>query len=135
MNNDAINLTNFYWLFSQYYSSFKSKVYEVINTETEVDSSEQKRQDKNLIKTYLLNLDKISVYVLRRATRHSRALRANKRAFCADVTKYNHALLKPRLHFQCGRSLKGRYVYVEAQGVNEKEKKFGAILCEVMVYE
>lgn len=97
--------------------------------------SQQKTSEVNDIDEYLSNLDKLSVYVHKKQGRHA-SLDAKEGHFCGQLTRHNNALLKPRLHFQCAQPIEGRYVYVEAQGVPERRSKlFGAILCEVMVYE
>lgn len=42
----------------------------------------------------------------------------------------------PRIHVPCRQSLKGRYVFVEATGIETRwTRLFGAILCDVIVYQ
>lgn len=82
---------------------------------------------------YTHNLDKLAVYVDSRAADESFNSEGKT---CGFVTRLNGALFKPRLHVQCTRPLKGRYVYIEAWGVaNRWSRLYSAVLCEVMVYE
>ena len=82
---------------------------------------------------YMHNLDKLSVYIDNKGGKEQIDLPAN---VCGHLTRLNDALFKPRLHVSCANPMKGRYVYVEAWGVaNRYSRLFGAILCEVMVYE
>ncbi|CAF0722018.1 unnamed protein product [Didymodactylos carnosus] len=81
---------------------------------------------------YLYNLDRYSVYVDLRPRRY----RFKNSDLCSYVTRANQALLTPRLHFQCQRPIRGRYVYIEADGSTHRwNKLFTAVLCEVFVYE
>jgi len=42
----------------------------------------------------------------------------------------------PRIHVPCRQPLKGRYVFVEASGLETRwSRLFGAILCDVIVYQ
>ena len=60
----------------------------------------------------------------------------NAQQLCGSVTRLNDALFKPVLHLQCGRAIRGRFIYIEAHGVaNRWTRLFSAVLCEVMVYE
>ena len=87
----------------------------------------------NSYRDYTHNLDKLAVYIDSRAGAESLDT-GNKT--CGFVTRLNDALLKPRLHVQCARRLRGRYVYIEAWGVTERwSRLFSAPLCEVMIYE
>jgi len=79
------------------------------------------------------NLDRLTVYVNNRGGKEEIDSPDNT---CGYLTRLNEALFKPRLHFACATPMKGRYVYIEASGVpNRYSRLFGAILCEVMVYE
>ena len=78
---------------------------------------------------YTHNLDKLVVYVDSRES-------FNQTSKCGFVTRHNNALFKHRLHIQCSRPLRGRYVYIEASGVNDRwSRLYSAVLCEVIVYE
>ena len=82
---------------------------------------------------YVLNLDKLSVYVSNK--QHQVSVDARSGNKCDYVSRENGALFRPRLHVACPRQLRGRYVYIKAYGVpNRWRKLFTAILCEVMVY-
>ncbi|XP_043217776.1 lactadherin-like [Amphibalanus amphitrite] len=82
---------------------------------------------------YVLNLDKLSVYVSNK--QHQVNVDARSSHKCDYVSRENGALFRPRLHVACPRELRGRYVYIKAYGVpNRWRKLFTAILCEVMVY-
>jgi len=82
---------------------------------------------------YMYNLDKLVVYVDNKAGREPFDLEPNT---CGFVSRLNDALFKPRLHVQCKRPMKGRYLYIEAWGVaNRHSRLFSAVLCEVLVYE
>jgi hypothetical protein len=79
------------------------------------------------------NLDKLTIYVDNKGGREQVDLPDN---VCGDLTRVNEALFRPRLHVPCRRSMYGRYVYVEAWGVeNRFSRLFGAVLCEVMIYQ
>ncbi|XP_074660599.1 lactadherin-like isoform X2 [Tubulanus polymorphus] len=81
---------------------------------------------------YTYNLDRLTVYVDTKKKRPNIHIPENK---CGFVTRLNHALFRPRLHLECVRPLKGRYVFIEAVGVAKKWNTiFSAVLCEVMVY-
>ena len=82
---------------------------------------------------YVHNLDKLSVYVSNRPKLNSTGLTTEPK--CGAITRENTALFNPRLHFDCGDPLAGRYVYVKATGVpNRWKKHFTVVLCEVMAY-
>lgn len=82
---------------------------------------------------YMYNLDKLVVYVDNKAGKEQIDLPGN---VCGFVSRLNDALFKPRLHVQCKKPMKARYVYIEASGVaNRHSRMFSAVLCEVMVYE
>jgi len=81
----------------------------------------------------MYNLDKLVVYVDNKAGKEQIDLPGN---VCGFVSRLNDALFKPRLHVQCKKPMKARYVYIEASGVaNRHSRMFSAVLCEVMVYE
>jgi hypothetical protein len=82
---------------------------------------------------FMHNLDRLAVYVDNKGGREDVNRPEN---VCGNLTRLNDALFKPKLHVPCNRPIKGRYVYVEAWGVeNRWSRLFGAVLCEVMVYE
>jgi len=82
---------------------------------------------------YMYNLDKLAVYVDNKGGKEPFDVQSN---MCGFVSRLNDALFKPRLHVQCKKPMKGRYVYIEAWGVaNRYSRLFSAVLCEVMVYE
>jgi hypothetical protein len=87
----------------------------------------------SIYRDYLANLDRYNVYVDHRPRRY-RFKNAN---LCSFITRTDQALTSSsRLHFQCQRSLRGRFVYIEADGVTDRwNKLFTAVLCEVFVYE
>lgn len=79
------------------------------------------------------NLDRLTVYVNKGGGKEEIDSPDN---VCGFLTRLNDALFKPRLHVPCARPLNGRYVYIEASGLpNRYSRLFGAILCEVMIYE
>jgi len=82
---------------------------------------------------YTHNLDELAVYVGNRAG-DGPLDTADKK--CGFVTRHNDAVMKARLHVQCTRQVRGRYVYIEASGVTDRSSRlFSAVLCEVVVYE
>ena len=87
----------------------------------------------SVYRDYLANLERYNVYVDYRPRRY-RFKTAN---LCSFLTRTDQALTSSsRLHFQCERSLRGRFVYIEADGVTDRwNKLFTAVLCEVFVYE
>lgn len=93
----------------------------------------KRRSDSDIYRDYTHNLDKLVVYVDSRAG--TEPLDGADKT-CGFVTRLNDALFKPRLHVQCSRRLRGRYVYIEAWGVTDRwSRLYSAVLCEVMVYE
>ena len=87
----------------------------------------------SIYRDYLANLDRYSVYVDQRPRRY----RFKNGNLCSFVTRTDQALTSSsRLHFQCQRTLSGRFVYIEADGATDRwNKLFTAVLCEVFVYE
>ncbi|CAF3828649.1 unnamed protein product [Adineta steineri] len=87
----------------------------------------------SIYRDYLANLDRYNVYVDQRPRRY-RFKNAN---LCSFITRTDQALTSSsRLHFQCQRALRGRFVYIEADGITDRwNKLFTAVLCEVFVYE
>ena len=87
----------------------------------------------SIYREYLANLDRYSVYV------HylPRGYRFRNANLCSFISRTDQALISSsRLHFQCQRQLRGRFVYIEADGVTDRwNKLFTAVLCEVFVYE
>ena len=82
---------------------------------------------------YVHNLDKLSVYVSNKPRLNTTGLTTESK--CGAITRENTALFNPRLHFDCGDPLTGRYIYVKATGVaNRWKKHFTVVLCEVMAY-
>lgn len=105
---------------------FQLKLKIILATNSSVTSS-------SIYRDYLANLDRYNVYVDQRPRRY-RFKNAN---LCSFITRTDHALTSSsRLHFQCQRPLRGRFVYIEADGVTDRwNKLFTAVLCEVFVYE
>ena len=63
-------------------------------------------------------------------------VRLNEYNLCNFVTRNNYAIFSPRIHLQCLKPLQGRYLYIQADGRNNRwSKLFSAIMCEVQVYE
>ena len=90
-------------------------------------------ETRTALQDYMHNLERLTVYVDNKGGRE-RVDQAGK--VCGHLTRLNDALFKPRLHVPCSRPMTGRYVYVEAWGVeNRWSRLFGAVLCEVMIYE
>ncbi|CAF4691019.1 unnamed protein product, partial [Rotaria sp. Silwood2] len=87
----------------------------------------------SVYRDYLANLDRYNVYVHYRPRRY----RFNNANLCSFITRTDQALTSSsRIHFQCQRQLRGRFVYIEADGVTDRwNKLFTAVLCEVFVYE
>jgi hypothetical protein len=89
----------------------------------------ESNSSSSIYEDYLTNLDRYNVYI----DHHPRRYRFKKTNLCSYITRTDQLLTSSsRLHFQCQRSLYGRYVYIEAVGAN---KLFTAVLCEVFVYE
>jgi hypothetical protein len=66
---------------------------------------------------------------------HSK-LRFNENNLCNFVTRNNYAIFSSRIHLQCLRPLFGRYLYIQADGRNNRwNKLFNAVFCELQVYE
>jgi len=92
-------------------------------------------ETRTALHDYMHNLDRLTVYVYV-DDKGGREQANLSQAVCGSVTRLNDALFKPRLHVACAKPMRGRYVYVEAWGVeNRWSRLFGAVLCEVMVYE
>ncbi|CAF5187416.1 unnamed protein product, partial [Rotaria magnacalcarata] len=87
----------------------------------------------SVYRDYLANLDRYNVYVHLRPRRY----RFKDTNLCSFITRTDQALTSSsRLHFQCQRPLRGRFVYIEADGSTDRwNKLFTAVLCEVFVYE
>lgn len=103
-----------------------------------------KKNDGRSRSDYMHNLERLTVYVSPRpgGVGAGNASEGEDGGFdapqntCGFLTRLNDALLRPRLHVSCGGPMKGRYVYVEATGVTSRQGRlFGAVLCEVLVYE
>lgn len=78
------------------------------------------------------NLDRLVVYADNGAGKEPFDRPDNN---CGSISRLNDALYRPRLHVQCRRPMKAQFVYIEAWGVAKRHsRKFGAVLCEVMVY-
>lgn len=86
-----------------------------------------------IYRDYLLNLNQLNIYV----DHYPRRYRFKGANLCASIKRTDETLSSSsRLHFQCQRPLHGRFVYIEADGVNNRwNKLFTAVLCEVFVYE
>jgi hypothetical protein len=85
----------------------------------------------SVYRDYLANLDRYNVYVDHRPRR----FRFKNANLCSFITRTDQAL-SSRLHFQCQHTLRGRFVYIEADGATDRwNKLFTAVLCEVFVYE
>lgn len=85
------------------------------------------------MKDYLNNLDRLVMYVDNKSkAEDASSLSGN---MCGYVSKINGALYSHKIHVQCVRPQKGRYVRVEAWGShNSWSRLFSAVLCEVLVY-
>jgi len=98
-----------------------------------VDVTVADAERRTALQDYMHNLDRLTMYVDNKGGREQVAQAHN---VCGSLTRLNDALFKPRLHVACAKPMTGRYVYVEAWGVeNRWSRLFGAVLCEVMVYE
>jgi hypothetical protein len=63
-------------------------------------------------------------------------LRFSENNLCNFVTRNNYAIFSNRIHLQCLKPLTGRYLYIQADGRNNRwNKLFNAVFCEVQVYE
>ncbi|XP_055996917.1 lactadherin-like isoform X2 [Ostrea edulis] len=96
-------------------------------------SGEQKVKEGSAMKDYLNNLDRLVMYVDNKSkAEDASSLSGN---MCGYVSKINGALYSHKIHVQCVRPQKGRYVRVEAWGShNSWSRLFSAVLCEVLVY-
>ncbi|KAK3101914.1 hypothetical protein FSP39_007317 [Pinctada imbricata] len=85
------------------------------------------------MKEYLNNLDRLVIYVDDRSKQDdSSSVSGN---MCGYVSKISGALFSHKIHVQCVRPQKGRYVLIEAWGSHHSwSRLFSAVLCEVMVY-
>merc|ERR1719483_475854 len=82
---------------------------------------------------YVYNLDSLMVHVSN--TPQLNYTQVASQPQCSTITRKNTALFNPKLHFDCPSPMKGRYVYLKANGVPNRWKKlFSLVLCEVMVY-
>jgi len=89
-------------------------------------------QSVDIYDEYKAKLDKIVLYVDKKNGRDNIRIRENE---CGEVTRVNNALFKPRIHLECHHELYGRFVFIEAYGVQDRERRlFSAVLCEVEVY-
>ena len=89
-------------------------------------------QSPGIFDEYKSKLEKIIVYVDKRPGRDDIRIPENE---CGQVTRENEALFLPRVHIECRQPLRGRYVFIEAYGVRERQRRlFSAVLCEVEVY-
>lgn len=85
------------------------------------------------MKDYLNNLDRLVIYVDNKSKAEDASSVSGN--MCGYVSKLNGALLSHKIHVQCVRPQKGRYVLVEAWGShNSWSRLFSAVLCEVLVY-
>ncbi|XP_067007369.2 lactadherin [Anabrus simplex] len=96
-------------------------------------------QDKVMVyHDYLYNLDHLTVYVSNRPRLESYQLTLSPDGNvtrCAVISRANNALFRERLHFDCGTTLPGRFVYITASGVpNRWTQLYTAVFCEVEVY-
>lgn len=83
---------------------------------------------------YVHSLDRLEIYVDR--TGGQTIGQATAATTCGSITRLNDALFRSTIHVQCQQAMRGRFVYVEAYGVNNRwTRMFNAVLCEVMVYE
>ena len=90
-------------------------------------------ETRTALQDYMHNLDRLTIYVDNKGGREQVDQSQN---VCGSLTRLNDALFKPRLHVACAKPMTGRYAYVEAWGVeNRWSRLFGAVLCEVMIYE
>jgi len=87
----------------------------------------------SIYRDYLANLDRYNVYI----DHYPRRYHFKNTNLCSYITRTDQSLTSSsRLHFQCQRSLYGRFVYIEADGASDRwNKLFTAVLCEVFVYE
>jgi hypothetical protein len=87
----------------------------------------------SIYRDYLANLDQYNVYV----DHYPRQYRFKNTNLCSYIKRTDQSLTSSsRLHFQCQHSLYGRFVYIEANSINNRwNKLFTAVLCEVFVYE
>lgn len=104
--------------------------------------TDKKNEGRSSSGDYMHNLERLTIYVSVRGGSPSVVGKTEAEGFdtqqntCGSLSRLNDALFRPRLHVPCGRPMKGRYVYVEAAGVtNRQGRLFGAVLCEVLVYE
>jgi len=81
----------------------------------------------------MYNVDKLAVYGDNSAGRDVE--RDDNTSLCGLISRFNNALYHRRLHLQCRRPLRARYVYIEVWGdARRASRMFSAVLCEVMVY-
>ncbi len=74
-------------------------------------------------------------YTINMSASHQKA-RLNEYNLCNYVTRNNYAIFSSHIHLQCNKELTGRYVYIQADGRNNRwSRLFSAVLCEVQVYE
>lgn len=85
-------------------------------------------------KDYMHNLEKLTVYIVNKIDKEQIDF-DDEHNMCGFLTRFNDALSKPRIHLPCSKTMKGRFVYIEAKGtINRQSRLFGAVLCEVMIY-
>lgn len=81
----------------------------------------------------MYNLDRLVIYVDDQSKGEDDSSVSGN--MCGYVSKINGALFSPKIHVQCVRPQKGRYVLIEAWGSQTSwSRLFSAVLCEVMVY-
>ncbi|CAD5112644.1 DgyrCDS1858 [Dimorphilus gyrociliatus] len=85
---------------------------------------------------YMRNLRKLTVYVSSEKRRSKKVEKIAKESNkCGYVTSVNEALFQRRIHIECMKPMNGRYLYIEAEGAEDRwSKVFSAVLCEVMAY-
>lgn len=82
---------------------------------------------------HLNNLDRLVIYVDDKSKGDDDSSVTGN--MCGYITKINGALSSDKIHMQCVRPQKGRFVLIEAWGAsNSYSRLFSAVLCEVMVY-
>lgn len=97
------------------------------------ESEGQMVKEGTAMKDYLNNLDRLVIYVDNKSKAEDASSVSGN--MCGYVSKLNGALLSHKIHVQCVRPQKGRYVLVEAWGShNSWSRLFSAVLCEVLVY-
>ncbi|CAL4102288.1 unnamed protein product [Meganyctiphanes norvegica] len=91
------------------------------------------QDNQTLYRDYVFGLDRLTVYVESKARIED--LSSATHTKCGSITRLNNALFKESVHVECPQPIKGRYVYIKANGVaNRWHRVFSLVLCEVMVY-